>query len=81
MFISYRCSCPTGYKLDEVDSRSCWSINECEVGSGQECMHVCQDTDDGYSCFCRNGFNLLDDGKACQGKDNNCAELFPRIYL
>ena len=66
------CSCPSGYLLDPVDSRSCWQVNEC--AGPNECMHVCQDRDGGFECFCREGFQLMADGKSCQG-------IAPAIYI
>ncbi|XP_045193379.2 uncharacterized protein LOC123549396 [Mercenaria mercenaria] len=57
------CFCAQGYKLNV--NGSCESINECDDNDGG-CSDTCVDLEVGYSCRCRLGRQLLNDGLTCQ---------------
>ena len=42
-------------------------MNECLRNNGG-CGHICQNTEGGYECSCRQGYSLLQDHHTCQGK-------------
>ena len=44
-------------------------INECSSLNGR-CDHICDNTDGGHECSCRDGYQLLDDGNTCESKKN-----------
>lgn len=41
-------------------------INECSSSNGG-CSQGCNNTIGGYSCYCRDGYNLSTDGYTCEG--------------
>ena len=41
-------------------------IDECE-GGYHECSQICENTQGGYNCKCRDGYFLGLDGKQCEG--------------
>ncbi|XP_065942257.1 uncharacterized protein [Magallana gigas] len=60
---SFECACTTGYSL-ENDGRSCKDIDECKEETADCALNAtCSDTDGGYTCTCRSGFE--GDGKTC----------------
>lgn len=62
---SYYCSCQEGYKLDKIKQRKCYRTS-CNKDHG--CQHFCEtDKYGNFQCNCYNGFQLLSDGKKCQG--------------
>ncbi|KAF0023114.1 thrombomodulin [Scophthalmus maximus] len=57
---SYACVCASGYRLAR-DGRSCVDVDECEEADrcpaeGEECLN----TEGGFECGCREGFDLED---------------------
>ena len=42
-------------------------MNECRDGNGG-CAHICENTQFSYTCSCRDGYTLSDDGHNCTGK-------------
>jgi hypothetical protein len=42
-------------------------INECDTLGSPEVCHECVNTYGSYSCFCRDGHMLQDDGISCEG--------------
>ncbi|XP_067274354.1 thrombomodulin [Pseudorasbora parva] len=60
--INYHCTCPDGFLLEE---NKCVDIDEC---FDDRCDHNCTNTAGGYTCFCIEGFVLLDNG-ICVGED------------
>ena len=43
-------------------------INECAEGI-DNCAQLCIDTDGSYTCSCSLGYNLVEDGRECDGKN------------
>lgn len=45
-----------------------WIIeeNECETGNN-DCSQNCENTFEGYTCSCLEGYELLEDNKTCKG--------------
>ena len=41
-------------------------INEC-AGNQHQCDHICFNNNGSYSCGCRNGYRLIEDGRTCHG--------------
>ena len=39
-------------------------VNECSAAT-HECSHICENTDGSYTCSCREGYSLNDDGQTC----------------
>jgi len=56
---SFRCGCGAGYVLD-VDGIICDDLDECETGT-HDCAdaHGCKNTDGGYECTCRTGYEMI----------------------
>lgn len=64
---SYRCSCESGYRLNE-NNRTCDDVNECDVHKTYNlCMGICENTQGSYKCTCPSGYKLGVDGRTCQG--------------
>ena len=42
-------------------------LDECLSGEN-DCGQLCIDTVDSYKCGCKQGWELADDGKTCEGK-------------
>ena len=51
----------------------CRNINECQLNI-DECDHKCNDTDGSYTCDCRSGYRLTNDGKTCEDIDECVTE-------
>ena len=42
-------------------------INECDEDL-DDCAQTCMDTELGYTCSCRSGYRLANNGRECHGK-------------
>ena len=51
----------------------CRNINECQLGT-DDCDHKCTDNDGSYTCDCRSGYRLTNDGKTCEDIDECATE-------
>ncbi|XP_077996691.1 uncharacterized protein LOC144449999 [Glandiceps talaboti] len=75
-----QCQCDQGYSLDPSDSTNCLAIDEC-ADESDLCDHNCQDETPGYTCSCRDGYNLGNDQRSCidinecTTGDHNCTVL------
>lgn len=58
---------------DLSDERHC-NINECLRTQNKVCAHFCNDTPTGFTCSCRPGYQLMDDGSSCRDIDE-CAKF------
>ena len=61
-FGSYKCECPSGYKLNS-DGISCDDVNECLEFNGG-CAGGCGNTEGAYECFCDVGYKV-ENGTQC----------------
>jgi hypothetical protein len=52
---SYKCECLPGYATTDQDR--CIDIDECTQNNGG-CQHFCHNTEGGYFCDCRTGFEV-----------------------
>ncbi|XP_059507113.1 uncharacterized protein LOC125457750 isoform X2 [Stegostoma tigrinum] len=59
----YKCSCQSGYLLDQGDKASCHDINECD-SEFNNCNQTCQNTPGSYKCSCHSGYVLDQRDKA-----------------
>ncbi|KAM9798360.1 thrombomodulin-like [Neosynchiropus ocellatus] len=63
----YQCYCPDGYILEErVDEMICIDINECEFFY---CDQDCTNSFGGFTCFCKDGWTLVDQYKCVKNED------------
>ncbi|XP_078608665.1 uncharacterized protein LOC144880404 [Branchiostoma floridae x Branchiostoma japonicum] len=72
-----RCSCTSGYTLQEKDQATCIDIDECEEVDGvtlNQCddLAACVNTLGNYRCHCRGGYSITEDGRTCEDVDE-CA--------
>ncbi|KAI0235226.1 Mucin-like protein, partial [Lamellibrachia satsuma] len=69
---SYNCSdCPEG---TEDNEGTCLPINECDHENPRhDCEQICVDTAANYTCTCRDGYRLMDNGRNCTDI-NECDE-------
>ena len=44
----------------------CTDINECLLNM-DNCSQVCTNTEGGFTCSCRDGYTLGEDGTSCEG--------------
>jgi len=66
IYTNYRCGdCPPGYT---GDGKTCTDIDECEDESS--CGYICINSPGSYVCVCSDGYELNEDGAACDGKFN-----------
>ena len=42
-------------------------LNECLTNNGK-CEHICTNNDGSYECSCNSGYEIGNDGKSCEGK-------------
>ena len=45
-------------------------INECDINNGG-CEHICTNVIYSFECSCHLGYNLTEDGFACNGRPGN----------
>ena len=79
----FACGCEDGwsYVKDFIELGSegiqliqeCRNKNECQLDT-DECDHKCNDTDGSYTCDCRSGYRLSNDGKTCEDIDECLSE-------
>ncbi|KAH9523894.1 hypothetical protein Btru_047340 [Bulinus truncatus] len=76
---SYRCQCPTGYKLK---NETCQDIDECIEASNIACnlhFEVCVNTPGSYRCGCRPGYarleNICQDIDECTSNIHDCEQM------
>ena len=43
-------------------------INECAQNNGG-CDRFCNNTEGSFFCYCGDGYNLIEDGRQCDGKN------------
>lgn len=55
---SYKCVCPTGYKLDETRNQ-CEDIDECAFGKVCPSNSYCRNAPGSFNCECKQGFSLV----------------------
>ncbi|KAI0237078.1 Mucin-like protein [Lamellibrachia satsuma] len=69
---SHYCSeCPPG---TEDNDGICLPINECDPDNRRDdCEQICVDRHEGFTCTCRDGYRLMDNGKHCADIDE-CSE-------
>ncbi|EDO47239.1 predicted protein, partial [Nematostella vectensis] len=74
---SYYCACSEGFKLSS-DNFTCTDIDECSLrhvsglssnASLADCEQVCVNVIGSFTCACREGFLLRQDGKTCEDID------------
>ena len=45
----------------------CVDVNECLLNM-DNCSQVCTNTEGGFTCSCRDGYTLGEDGTSCEGE-------------
>ncbi|XP_078375949.1 uncharacterized protein LOC144659409 isoform X1 [Oculina patagonica] len=60
---SYRCSCVSGYQLDN-DGKSCTDIDECSFNNGG-CSHHCFNIPGSFYCGCPEGITMSSNNLTC----------------
>lgn len=74
---------PSGWKhFDHIIVLLSTDVNECEVykkDSGLLCAHMCVNIPGSYHCSCPSGYNLLADGRSCEGKWHLCLFVCTRM--
>eukprot|EP00118_Oscarella_pearsei_P007294 m.35125 g.35125 ORF g.35125 m.35125 type:complete len:622 (+) comp32065_c0_seq1:113-1978(+) len=63
-------SCPDGFAWNGTD---CSDVDECAGEENGGCMHDCENTDGGFVCFCRQGYELEDNERDCRDV-NECED-------
>jgi fibulin 1/2 len=83
---SYKCVCPTGYKLDEKRNQ-CDDIDECALGQVCPTNSHCRNTPGSYTCECKPGFRLVshlyyacEDINECDENPNICDHKCVNTY-
>eukprot|EP00794_Sanderia_malayensis_P003951 gene3951-4496_t len=73
----FYCTCRNGFKLNN-DNKTCSDLDECSVfktGPSETnvtlagCTQLCHNNFGSFSCSCRTGFKLMQDGKTCNDID------------
>ncbi|XP_013417101.1 protocadherin Fat 4 [Lingula anatina] len=64
---SYRCTCPTGYRL-MADGKACQDKDECLEPNACPELGQCVNTPGSYRCVCPSGF-------ACDSRDSSCVDI------
>ncbi|XP_052780549.1 mucin-like protein [Mya arenaria] len=66
------CTCQNGYQLNQ-DGSTCSDINECDAAGSTLCLDinnvVCQNTEGGYTCVCKDAFYTQLEPDRCVNKD------------
>lgn len=72
---SYRCECPSGYKLTADGNNNCVDIDECVDDVVNLCSDACENVDGSYRCLCPDGYELdSNDNRTCVDS-NECLNV------
>lgn len=78
--IGFKCACRDGYKLSEIDHRSCDDVDECRKGAFPPCSQQCENKPGGFRCLCNEAYyNLGEDQRTC--KRNEKDSVTPLILV
>ncbi|KAK7500671.1 hypothetical protein BaRGS_00008246, partial [Batillaria attramentaria] len=70
------CQCKAGYSVYPLSGKQCLDINECSFSNGG-CDHECQNSPGSFTCACRPGYELHEDGRTCVRELSPC-QVVPR---
>ena len=56
---------------------SCTDIDECQLAT-PPCEQLCNNTEGSYLCACKDGYQLEDDGRTCEGE---CTDTMVNVSI